>query len=121
MKYKYKGCIDGNTFIELNVTIQKYLGRPSEKVVNIIHGVITTILDACGYTWELNETSEYDCSHIAGKKSIKIFEGQLLVDIDNILQKYIGEFSKPLATAIFELIVVILDIYGYKPKVTKDS
>jgi hypothetical protein len=124
METRYKDCIRGRVFVEINAVLQKYLGRPSEPLVLSIREIIGIILEACDYTYsfilrEENGVSDFDCSHIAGKKSIKQFDGQLLIELDNILQQYIGKFSKHIASSIMKIITIILDTHGYRQKPIK--
>jgi hypothetical protein len=72
------------------------------------------------YTHTVNDVSAYDCSHIAAKRSIKQFDGKLLLEMNDILQRYIGkDISESFATSIFKIITIILDSHGYKQKLIK--
>jgi hypothetical protein len=129
-EYMFKEYVDIDIFKKIGVILLKYLGKLSQMLIDRIMYIISTILERCNYLCILGLAPEPEkgcnncayCrtySHIEKRKRIKYFDKQLLVELTNILQEYIGKFSKSLATAIFEIIVAILDIYGYKQKVIK--
>jgi hypothetical protein len=124
MENGYKKCIDCNVFVEIDTVLQKYLGRPSESLMDGTHDVIRTLLIEYDYTWsiKLHPYHELDRQRIiaamAGKKNIKQFNGKLFTEIDNILKKYIGEFSKSLAKLMSIIIKIIIRSSGYQVKIT---
>jgi hypothetical protein len=111
---------DGQIFVELNAVLQKYLGKPSEKLVQKICKIVELVFDAAyNYEYILEDASEYNCSHIAGKKRIKQYDEKLFIEIDGIFHKYLYELSHSPGVAICRIIEIILNMYGYKQKSTK--
>jgi hypothetical protein len=110
---------DGQVFVELNAVLQKYLGRPSEKLVRQICKIVELIFDmAYNYEYILKDASAYDCSSIAGKKSIKQYDWHLLTEIMETLNKCLQEYDlcgHPEGT-ICDIIEIILESHGYTVK-----